>query len=276
MKRLFPLFLTLFALSAPAWADDQTQAVQQALKDQGFYYGQVDGQAGPETDAAVKRYQIRQGLDVTGKLDEPTLDSLNLASGAANRQTVEAVPQDSGNPTGATQEATPAPRVVQNDKEFLAHHPDPTPAPATPSDDDSTPPPQVRQAVQVPPPPAEQAGETLPSDYVRFLRKTPYETAPVVVQRSTVQRAQERLAREGFYRGVADAELSDTLSRALVAYQRDADLSPTGRLDMDTLADMNLLPARHMVIRALRPSIPDYDAYPPLPGRQIYRGLWVH
>jgi len=275
MKRVFPLFLTILALSAPAWADDQTQAVQQALKDQGFYYGQVDGQAGSETDAAIKRYQIRQGLDVTGKLDEPTLDSLNLAGNTANRQTVEAVPQDSGNSAGVTPEATPAPRVVQSDKEFLDHHPAGTPAPAPPVDDDSVPPPQVRPAVQVPPPPADQAGQTLPADYARFLRKTPYETAPVVVQRSTVQRAQERLARSGFYRGVADAELSDTFSRALVAYQHDAELSPTGRLDMDTLADMNLLPARHVVIR---PPIPDVDYYPPSrpTDRQNYRGLWVH
>ena len=77
MKRAF-LLLTMLCLATLARADDQTLAVQQALKDQGFYYSTVDGQPGPETDAAIRRYQIRQGLDVTGKLNAQTLASLNL------------------------------------------------------------------------------------------------------------------------------------------------------------------------------------------------------
>ena len=94
MKRFF-LFVTMLSLAGLSRADDQTQAVQQALKDQGFYYGQIDGQGGPETDAAIRRYQIRQGLDVTGKLDAQTLASLNLGgakSDPAARQHRQAVP----------------------------------------------------------------------------------------------------------------------------------------------------------------------------------------
>lgn len=281
MKRLFLLLLMVAAAVARARADDPTQAVQQALKDQGFYYGQVDGQPGPETDAAVRRYQIRQGLDVTGKMDEPTLDSLNIGTHSGNKTTLEAVPQggrETADSQPATQQDTPAPKaVVQSDKEFLARHPATMPVPPPPADVDAAPQPATRvepaEPVQQPPPEQADAGQSLPADYSRFFRKTPYETAPPVVQRSTVERAQERLAREGFYRGMADGELDDTLSRALVAYQRDAELSPTGRLDMDTLADMNLLPARHVVIR---PPVP-YDYYGPPPGdRQVYRGIWVH
>jgi peptidoglycan hydrolase-like protein with peptidoglycan-binding domain len=97
-----------------------------------------------------------------------------------------------------------------------------------------------------------------------------------VVQRDTGQRAQERLGREGFYRGMADGELSNGLSRALAAYQREAGRTPTGRLDMGTLADLNLLPRRRIL--APQPVPP-----PPYAGDQgedaprgVYRGIWVH
>ena len=278
MRRTAFLTAALFCMAA-SWlrADNQTQSVQQALKDQGFYYGTVDGQPGPETDAAVKRYQIRQGLDVTGKLDEQTLNSLNLGNGnAANKPTVEAV-----QPPSDQDAATPAPRRsftrqdTQQDKDFLQSHPA---APAAPRDDDNTPanPAQPSQPAPPPqPPPADSADEpaTAPADYSRFFRKTPYETAPLVVQRDTVLRAKPRLAREGFYRGVVDSQVDDRFSRALTAYQRDADLSATGRLDMATLSDMNLLPQRHVVIRPPGPPVAPYPYDEP---RDVYRGIWVH
>jgi len=278
MKRVL-LFLTVVSLiSSLARADDQTQAVQQALKDQGFYYGQVDGQSGPETDSAIRRYQIRQGLDVTGKMDEQTLDSMHLGR-PDNNNTLHAVPPPSSNSADSQPAAQVTPKpVVQSDQDFLKRHPQPA-TPAHASDDDAnSQPTQPTQPAQPPEPPDQaQAGQTIPVEYARFFRKTPYETAPPVVQRSTVQRAEVRLAHEGFYRGVADGELGDSLGRALVAYQRDADLVPTGRLDMDTLSDMDLLPKRHVVVR---PPLPyDYYGFPDDRRdnrRDVYRGLWVH
>jgi len=264
--RRFPLLcVAVLSLATLARADQQTQAAQQALKDQGFYYGQVDGQPGPETDAAIKRYQIRQGLDVTGKLDEQTLDSLKLGGGDSNKSTLEAVPPPSAD---SAPRETPAPKVVeQDDHDFLKRHPTAaTPAPAPDEETAPQPPPPAQQ-----PPPEQAEGQTAPEQYAGFFRRTPYESAPPVVQRSTVQRAQDRLAHDGFYRGIVDGELSDSLRRALVAYQRDADIAPSGRLDMETLSDMNLLPRRRVVVRPPAP----YDVYPP-PARDVYRGIWVH
>jgi len=262
MKRLY-LFVALLSLASLARGDDQTQAAQQALKDQGFYYGQVDGEGGPETDAAIRRYQIRQGLDVTGKLDEQTLDSLHLGKGDDNA--VHAVPPAPADSADA-QPSPPPKSVQQSDHDFLKRHPA-TPAPAT--DNDTAPPPSQPPQPQEPPPQADE-GQTSPDDYSKFFRRTPYESAPAVVQRSTVQRAQERLAHQGFYRGVADGELGDPLSRAIVAYQRDADIPPSGRLDMATLSDMDLLPKRHVVIRPFEPFAPPDDR------RGVYRGIWIH
>ena len=69
------------------WADDLTRAVQQRLKDQGFYYGEVDGQGGDETSAAIRRYQIRHGLKVTGQLNDETLHALEFRGKSASQPT---------------------------------------------------------------------------------------------------------------------------------------------------------------------------------------------
>jgi len=294
MKCAF-LFLMILSLAVLARADEQTQAVQQALKDQGFYYGTVDGQPGPETDAAVRRYQIRQGLEVTGKLDAQTLASLNGGDSKSDSNTVEAVPpppSDSGDsaPQAAPTD-TPSPKVVQSDHDFLRGQPDtatPTPAPeeadapravpVTPEeatqaqapDQSQAPEPAPAPEVAQPAPPVYE-GQTVPPQYAEFFRKTPYETAPPVVQRGTIQQAQVRLARQGFFRGVVDGELSDSLSRAIAAYQRYDDLRITGRLDMETLDDLNLLPRRRVVIAP--PPMP-FGPYVEPGG--VYRGVWVH
>ena len=73
-------------------ADQMTESVQQALKDQGFYYGEVDGEEGTETNAAIRRYQIRNGLDVTGKLNAQTLVSLGFGEKAPVRPQPPASP----------------------------------------------------------------------------------------------------------------------------------------------------------------------------------------
>ena len=53
--------------------------VQEALQQQGYYQGEVDGLLGPLTRAALADYQRDQGLATTAAVDEPTLDSLGLS-----------------------------------------------------------------------------------------------------------------------------------------------------------------------------------------------------
>ena len=59
------IFIGSFML---ARADQMIESVEQALKDQGFYYGEITGQMSSDLTAAVRRYQIRSGLQVTGQL----------------------------------------------------------------------------------------------------------------------------------------------------------------------------------------------------------------
>jgi len=53
--------------------------VQSALQEQGYYQGEVDGVLGPQTRAALAEYQSAQGLEPTGAVDEPTLETLGMA-----------------------------------------------------------------------------------------------------------------------------------------------------------------------------------------------------
>ncbi|HEY4273595.1 MAG TPA: peptidoglycan-binding protein [Candidatus Udaeobacter sp.] len=54
--------------------------VQALLQQMGYYRGEVDGLLGPLTREALTAYQADQGLTTTAAIDEPTLDSLGLAS----------------------------------------------------------------------------------------------------------------------------------------------------------------------------------------------------
>ena len=63
-------------------ANDVT-AAQQRLKDRGYYTGPVDGVIGPNTEAALRRYQRDQRLRVTGKLASPTLRALTTEASTA-------------------------------------------------------------------------------------------------------------------------------------------------------------------------------------------------
>jgi peptidoglycan hydrolase-like protein with peptidoglycan-binding domain len=82
MKSAVLAVALLFAALVSAHADPQVAKAQQALKDQGFYYGAVTGTKDTDTTAAIRRYQIRNGLTITGELNAETRKSLGLAAGA--------------------------------------------------------------------------------------------------------------------------------------------------------------------------------------------------
>ena len=53
--------------------------VQSALQQEGYYQGDIDGVLGPQTRAALAEYQSAQGIEPTGAIDEPTLETLGMA-----------------------------------------------------------------------------------------------------------------------------------------------------------------------------------------------------
>src|SRR5437764_15387007 len=84
MKRTVVHLVIALCAVGSVRADQTIQSVQQALADQGFYYGNVTGEKSVETTAAIRRYQIRNGLQVTGEINQETLRSLNVPSNSAS------------------------------------------------------------------------------------------------------------------------------------------------------------------------------------------------
>src|SRR3954471_19546505 len=81
MKRKLCLVAVVFLASwSMAWADPAVESAQKKLKDDGFYYGEINGKKDADTTAAIRRYQIRNGLQINGELNPETLRSLGLAS----------------------------------------------------------------------------------------------------------------------------------------------------------------------------------------------------
>ena len=57
-------------------ADDNVRKVQEKLRNDGFYSGEIDGAYSSDLSAALSRYQIRNGLPITGQLDVETSQAL--------------------------------------------------------------------------------------------------------------------------------------------------------------------------------------------------------
>ena len=57
---------------------DNVKLLQERLKAEGVYAGSVDGIMGPQTEAALRAYQEKEGLPVSGAADEETLKQLQL------------------------------------------------------------------------------------------------------------------------------------------------------------------------------------------------------
>src|SRR5438477_378294 len=91
MKRMVLQFVVVLAFVGSVRADQTIQSVQQALTDQGFYYGNVTGDKSAETTASISRFQIRNGLQVNGEINSETLRSLNMNSNSASSPRVPSV-----------------------------------------------------------------------------------------------------------------------------------------------------------------------------------------
>src|SRR3954469_23795303 len=127
MKRLFLALVFLGLSAAGLHADEKIRAVQQALHDEGFFLGEINGEPGKDFDAAIKRYQLRNGMVGTGQLTDEVIQSLNLGA----QPPAPAEPQ----PAPATPPEAGQPRTPYNlrREEPVETEPAPAPAPKRPS-----------------------------------------------------------------------------------------------------------------------------------------------
>jgi peptidoglycan hydrolase-like protein with peptidoglycan-binding domain len=120
------LLASFFAASGAAHGEGSVRSVQEALRQRGYYPGNPTGNLDEETRGALRRFQIREGLPVTGQIDAATATALenvpvagvpgpSAGSTAAPREIIPGIP-----PTGIP-ERERARSVVQEDREFLAN-----------------------------------------------------------------------------------------------------------------------------------------------------------
>ena len=244
MKRSGFVFLIFLLIGGSALRADQTTSmVQQALKDQGFYYGDVNGEKTADTTAALRRYQIRNGLQITGEIDAETLRSLGVG------------------PRGSRAAVTPQPSRGEAEETETGDREAPQSAEVYPAPSNSYPPPPVPG----------YGNATIPRSPILdgngVFAGTPYEMAPPDLQRHVVVGAQSLLARYGFYRSGIDGEFGPGTAAAVRSFQARSGLVSDGRLNMETLAALGLLPGQHG---------PAYSAPRRVfKGRPVYRGEWV-
>src|SRR4029077_16657886 len=216
-----------------ARADQMIESVQQALKDQGFYYGEITGQTNANLTAAIRRYQIRNGIQVNGELNSETLTSLGINSSASAQP--------------AARPAAPSPTAPKPGEQSPIQETNMTPAPVRPFPNG----PQDQQADPSNP----MAPDTSTTG---ALARTPFETAPPDVQRNVIVSAQIALARRGLYHEDVNGVYGPAMEFSLRAYQARAKLPVTGRLVLQTPAPLLLFP---------QPREPFYD-----PARGRWRG----
>ena len=240
--------LILILPVATLFADPVVESVQQALKDEGFFYGDVTGNKDADTTAAIRRYQIRNGLQITGDLNDETLKALGVNS-SGGRAVVKASPTAAPDTSDlrAPLKQEPEPEQTQAPTNPMTGQPFPQPRPP-----DRQPPSQPDEDVVMPRPAENFAG-------------TPYETAPPQVQRNIIVSAQNVLVQRGLYRGPVDGSVGPDFEFSLRAYQARVHVPVTGRLDLETLAALELLPGGN------RPG------YVPRrrPSQEPVRGEWI-
>lgn len=221
----------------PANGDETIASMQQALKGQGFYYGEITGTKDADTTAAIRRYQIRNGLKITGDLNEETQKSLGLRGNTPAKSAPVPQPQRRG------PSAPPAPQTAQppaDDTSDLRE--DQSTAPAVPRAPPAPPLAPIPPQSAYPPQPGAAPGRYPGTNGV--LDGTPYQLAPVQVQRQVIMSAQLRLSRKGYYRSTIDGAYGSDTAFALRAFQSRFGLQPTGRLDVQTLGALGLLPGQ--------------------------------
>ncbi len=227
-KSFFALFASVSLLYVPfAGAQDaQIQEIQETLQSEGYYFGPIDGNLGDQTTEALRRYQIRNGLSVTGQVDAETRSKI-LGASTPNAGSDDYLINPPGTPTPSRAS------TFQQDQDFLQNNP------AQGSTTTTNP------VITVPPPPAPGLTQapTQNSPVTRSSQPTTTaRTAPAAPRgNNSVREAQRVLRQLGYYQGSVDGLAGPQTQSAIYQFQRDSNLATTGRLDNSTLASLGLV-----------------------------------
>jgi peptidoglycan hydrolase-like protein with peptidoglycan-binding domain len=216
----------------------EVRDAQQRLHTYGHYSGPIDGMWGPETQAAVERYQQNRGLAVTGKLDDATRNALRVPA---------ASPVALADPTDV--------RTIQNRLRQLNFYNGPA---------DGVWGAETQVAME-----RFQRSRNLEAGQVNvatiqamglnpasFPTRHAVAAAPVIhepLQPGVVRGVQQRLRQYGYYNGRIDGRWGPMTERGLANFQRSRGLEGTGHLNPTTASALGLDP-NNLSLSAVPPS----------------------
>src|SRR4051794_29323255 len=144
--------LTCLTVSGLLRADGGIRSIQEELRRRNLYFGDIDGQMSEQLRAALKRYQERKGLSVTGETDEETSSSLRVTIPAA----VKAQPVH-GWPDTTVLKSDEAPKISEAQQqalqekaiaELIVDPPDPPPPAESPPKSQELSPDRIKNLVE--------------------------------------------------------------------------------------------------------------------------------
>lgn len=116
--------LALVVFGQSETPENPTAVLQQSLKDQQFYSGAITGEYDQATREAVRRFQIRYGLNPNSKLDAATLEAILSSGRQMSAQPADAAPVAQSGAARELAESTPARersrQFAEDDRQFLA------------------------------------------------------------------------------------------------------------------------------------------------------------
>ncbi|MEB3356193.1 MAG: peptidoglycan-binding protein [Synechococcales bacterium] len=168
--------------------------LQRRLQALNYYQGNIDGDYGARTEAAVMAFQRSQGLTADGIVGPATAAALNNT---------------------ATARSAPPPATVNASPEAPVESPSPSPV---------EPPPLVTAAPPVPPTPPLTPANLPPSLPPQVASSLPAGQASVVA-------IQQRLRDQGYYTGAIDGILGPETLRAIAAAQENYGVQANDMLD---------------------------------------------
>ncbi len=223
-------------------ADPELRDAQADLRTLGAYNGPVDGLWGPETAAAVERFQRDHRLTVTARLDDATLTALHAATAPAPLQVSDASDV----------------RALQNRLNQLGFYYGPADGVWGPDTQIALESFQRSRHLA----PGQVTVATLSAmglDANAFDRRTVVADAAQIQRTSTpleppvIRGVQQRLRVMGFYRGPADGIWGPDTRSALIDFQKSRGLDATGDLTPTTASVLGLTPNN------LRRSVTNYS-----------------
>lgn len=104
------------ASAGQSQSSERVKQVQQKLSEAGHQL-EVDGIMGPKTQAALKEYQEKKGLQASGQLDQETLAELEIGEGGSASVGSSAEQPKPGKESGASQGASSGSESSEKKKE---------------------------------------------------------------------------------------------------------------------------------------------------------------